>query len=168
MGEKFFHETRTFEELQWKKSKLFCQLIFLRRCRNQKIILRCVKLNYHQRTRASKNIWRNTSYAHLRSNMQQTRRHLDQTSLTILLRTENEFQSSEFNPGEPTHQGLKPPEWLTICQITNQTQPKFSISNYMVHQKFTTLYRDIDDIRKRFFPVQFQPTIFILPTKLLK
>ena len=75
-GEEMNQHTRNLEKLRSKKSRLLCDLAFLRRCRDQNITPTCCRLSFHTKTSKMQQILDRTSKTLLRELIHNTRKNL--------------------------------------------------------------------------------------------
>ena len=79
-GEETHGRIRTFENLRRKKAKLLCDLTFLCRCRDNKIVPKSLKITHHIKTKAAERIYKRTGLALVREQIHSTRRSLNSVS----------------------------------------------------------------------------------------
>ena len=99
-GEDLIKYTNRFEKLRLKKGKLLCNLAFLCRCRDGRIIPKFAKIKHHVMNNRVKNILDHASIAIVRERIRDVRKRLSVTSqelLDIHLKLSNAMQREDCN-----------------------------------------------------------------------
>lgn len=83
-GEEFYRETKKFEKSKSKRAKLLCDLAFLSRCRDKKVVPVCFQVNRQEKRHSVSQILTKTSFALIRNEIKYIRFKLDTLSKEIL------------------------------------------------------------------------------------